>query len=573
MKYVKTRKRFAYKIISSALVISMLSSYSAGAKFVDLSGYSWAEQAINDMADLGILNGVGDNKFSPQGNVTRQEFLAMVLRAFGGEEKISELAQKMSEKAQYEDKSLYTLSEAEKSYGEDNWSNEILVASQYFDNIEKLWACDLSQWGEKATRAEMAFIMMTVAEGLGNEKFEIKDGINSVIGDFSDVITSQFGYYIMQAYSNGILVGVDDSGSYKPNNFVTRAETACAMQRLVDTQKRKNIDVDKTSNIISVKPNNIDEVTAIFKNIIMLEQDKVELDTSNINWKYGYELDLKNAYYAVLSDSPSLKYAYDVSFKQDANKITCTFSYMPYKLNAYKNGIPEGAYEISSLKDITLLTNNMIDGTTSKKIAITNPDIDVDDIQRTLLQCGYGFIVYTLNKDATEIVATCNTGVDSLSESVLDINESFNLAKSILEKIINDKMTDMEKIQAIYKYITTTVKYDWRYYNDIKSMPFISTTALGALRDNTAICGGYSWAMKTMLDYCGIENYTVSGKLGNESHAWNYIILNGKGYYCDPTSDRTGGDYWFMLSRDELDKKGNHTWNGDFYERLADLNN
>ena len=113
------------------------------------------------------------------------------------------------------------------------------------------------------------------------------------------------------------------------------------------------------------------------------------------------------------------------------------------------------------------------------------------------------------------------------------------------------------------------MEYDWRYYQAPETMPKISTTALGALRDHVAICGGYSWALKTMLDVCGVESYPVSGVLGSEYHAWNYVILDGKGYYCDPTSDRGGGQYWFLRTKEELQSEGRHTWDADFYERLT----
>jgi len=35
------------------------------------------------MAGLGIAKGVGDNKFNPDGNVTRAEFVALLVRSFG----------------------------------------------------------------------------------------------------------------------------------------------------------------------------------------------------------------------------------------------------------------------------------------------------------------------------------------------------------------------------------------------------------------------------------------------------------------------------------------------------------
>ena len=47
-----------------------------------------------------------------------------------------------------------------------------------------------------------------------------------------------------------------------------------------------------------------------------------------------------------------------------------------------------------------------------------------------------------------------------------------------------------------HRYLTEHVKYDRRYYSDRASMPYHSQTAIGALRDQVAICGGYSHAFR-----------------------------------------------------------------------------
>lgn len=244
----------AYASYKSLDLVSASKSVYADTTFTDLSGYSWAEDAINSMASQGILNGVGNGMFAPKSNVTRQEFAAMAIRAFGGEDKVNELANEMSLKAKFNDSSLFSLEDMESEYG-DNWSNETIVASQYFTSISSLWGDELSEWQKPADRGEMAFILMTIAESLGTEQFKIKDGIEGVIGDYSSAVSnSQFKTSIVKAYSNGILVGMDTQGNYKPSNLSTRAEAACVMQRLVDASKRKEVVVTAPEDNIGVSP-------------------------------------------------------------------------------------------------------------------------------------------------------------------------------------------------------------------------------------------------------------------------------------------------------------------------------
>ena len=315
-------------------------------------------------------------------------------------------------------------------------------------------------------------------------------------------------------------------------------------------------------------PTTQQEITGILREAILQKQETVQLDISQMTWVYGADLDLRNAYFDVLNQWPELKYAYDVQFSQTNQKVDYTIFYMPYQTDAYAQGIPEGAVEIRTLKDILTVTDSLLDGTSSQSIAITNADLQVDDLQRALLHGGYGFFVCTLNGDGTEILVA--PGIEkTLEDSAAAVETTRQMAEDLVAELVTPDMTDRQKVEAVYQWITDNVEYDWRYYQAPETMPKISTTALGALRDHVAICGGYSWALKTMLDVCGVESYPVSGVLGSEYHAWNYVILDGKGYYCDPTSDRGSGQYWFLRTKEELQSEGRHTWDANFYERLT----
>ncbi len=55
--------------------------------FTDLASVAWAKEAINTLAADGIVNGIGDGTFAPQRNVTRAEFVKMIVEAFDFEGK------------------------------------------------------------------------------------------------------------------------------------------------------------------------------------------------------------------------------------------------------------------------------------------------------------------------------------------------------------------------------------------------------------------------------------------------------------------------------------------------------
>lgn len=298
-------------------------------------------------------------------------------------------------------------------------------------------------------------------------------------------------------------------------------------------------------------------------------EEEILLDVSGREWKFGMENDLRNIYYSVLGRRPELKYTYDMTVEGTDGEVRCSFHYMPYSTGAYAGALPAGSLSVGSLHDADVMAQSMTDGTERLSVAITDPELEVDDIQRAVGQAGYGWLAVSLSRDGTQFVATPVSGM-TLSECAAQIEESFALAGELLEELVTGEMTQKEKLEAVYGYITEKVSYDFRYYSGKNDMPHASTVALGALRDNLAVCGGYAHALETMLDMCGIENYTVSGTCKGEYHAWNYVVLDGEGYYCDPTADRHGMRGHFLLTREELEEKGGYDWDGEFYPRLRE---
>lgn len=100
-------------------------------------------------------------------------------------------------------------------------------------------------------------------------------------------------------------------------------------------------------------------------------------------------------------------------------------------------------------------------------------------------------------------------------------------------------------------------------------MPYESQTALGALRDGTAICGGYAHALKLLLEKAGIPCVNVTGSYYGENHMWNCALIDGQWLYLDATADRGGLRSRFLLTGDELSALGSHTWKREQVEALT----
>ena len=112
--------------------------------------------------------------------------------------------------------------------------------------------------------------------------------------------------------------------------------------------------------------------------------------------------------------------------------------------------------------------------------------------------------------------------------------------EGILDKCIEEGMTDFEKELAIHDALINHVSY--YKYKDINEIPAIKHTAYGALVDKEAVCDGYSKAYKLLLEKVGIDSIIVTGELNKVPHAWNMIKLENEYYHVDATSDKLEED-------------------------------
>lgn len=268
---------------------------------------------------------------------------------------------------------------------------------------------------------------------------------------------------------------------------------------------------------------------------------------------------LQNASNQVLSVRPELKYAYALECVDGAEGTVCKISYMPYKLG-YPDGVPEGAVEIHNLAELVAAADNAL-GTEEIPIVIRDPELLMDDMQRALQLAGYGYVVYTLNSDATAICASPGVS-ETMEQNLKAVQEVQRLAKETAETILTDTMDDEEKLRAIYGFIVENTTYDYRYYQDPASLPYESRTAFGPLQNGTAICGGFSWVFRMLCEEAGIPCWNVTGTGAGEEHMWNCALIDGAYRYFDTTWDagRADESQWRYFARTEEEISQDHFW-------------
>lgn len=178
------------------------------------------------------------------------------------------------------------------------------------------------------------------------------------------------------------------------------------------------------------------------------------------------------------------------------------------------------------------------------KYHILNYDADLTDIrlERNGLKqykLTYWPEYYTTHSEETAVDQTLQTLIQS-------------------ELKLSNTASDYEKAKAVYDYLSSHSTYDLSLRNG-KSR----CSAYDALINHHAVCQGFANASYKMLRELGVMNRIVIGEVyyNNEwrIHAWNYVLIDGKWYNFDATTeDHFFEDYgwisykWFLKTDEDL---------------------
>ena len=104
--------------------------------------------------------------------------------------------------------------------------------------------------------------------------------------------------------------------------------------------------------------------------------------------------------------------------------------------------------------------------------------------------------------------------------------------------------TDAEKLQAIRSYMKSNFVYD--YIRSITQRDAYLADVDGVFESKTGLCQDFAAIMACMLRVQGIPTQMaigqVTGNLGTISHAWNYVLIDGKYERVDITAEISGSN-------------------------------
>lgn len=127
----------------------------------------------------------------------------------------------------------------------------------------------------------------------------------------------------------------------------------------------------------------------------------------------------------------------------------------------------------------------------------------------------------------------------------------------IVNDAVLDDYNDIEKALALYEFLTEYCTYDYEMLNHMSDQQD-RQGGYRALIEKKGICNEFACLYQYLLLQCGVDVEESGGPsvtYGQDSHAWVYVTIDGKGYLIDPTwgetSDRRPILKYFLFT-DEL---------------------
>lgn len=166
-------------------------------------------------------------------------------------------------------------------------------------------------------------------------------------------------------------------------------------------------------------------------------------------------------------------------------------------------------------------------------------------------------------------------------EQIKQIDEETD---KVLKKLINDQMSDYDKIKTMHDYIINNTEYDISRNEDGTSK-HLSYLAYGPLFEGYATCNGYTDLMSIYLTKMGFDNFEVATtpqeiSYSATGHIWNAVYYNNEWLHIDLTWDdpvsNDNKDYlfhtYFLINNEQMKKADSgetvieeHNFNKNYY--------
>ena len=202
------KKKTLSILLSAILVILHLNGlvvYARDEDFNDVPSEYWAYDTIMELSDKGIIDGFDDNTFNPNGEITREQFIKLLVCATDNVE---------------ENASTDNIEDI----GSEEWSYNYLANADECSIIGKE---DYSNGFNAHGLLDRKTAVKWISKSINVSNNNVQTGI------FKDITDDDTDFYASELNGYGIINGYED-GSFRPDNVLTRAEAATIIKNITD---------------------------------------------------------------------------------------------------------------------------------------------------------------------------------------------------------------------------------------------------------------------------------------------------------------------------------------------------
>ena len=365
------------------------------ASFYDVPSNAWYSQAVNSLADQGIVSGTGGGNYSPKATLTRAAFVTMLAKA----------TLSATDLSQYTFSSSF--SDVKSSYWGNryiNWAVETGVANGYEDNTFR---------PERAvTRQEMAVMVKNLAESTGKQF----PNINSAM-TFRDQgqIASWATEAVRLCQQASVISGDADTRMFRPTGRATRAEAASIVYKFLQNCKHGDyIIVQKRVNGVAARalvffPDDFNAGLAMAQNMVDGRES-----ASSIIQRTGATIAVNGAFFNMDDYTPL------GTLISDGRVLTVDNTYAPEKAALVMS--PSGDFSVESFSTFftaTLVDESGAEVASFEKVGVNKWPSSSSDATRLIMTRDWGTTLNFYTRDAVVVDANgVITAVYTYAENV-----------------------------------------------------------------------------------------------------------------------------------------------------------
>lgn len=221
------------RIIAGFLIFTAaLVQTASAAEFEDIKGH-WAEEAVNALAEKGIVNGISPTEFNPDGIITRAEFLRMITVTVG----IGDVEYRPGECLDVPKDAWYAgciQSALDKGLIPRDMIEDYDVKVEYSNGASRAVYSGKFKPETPITREEIAALTQTAYQYWTNiDTMQGTDHSDEI--DFMDLgSVSRWALpYVRLAFAQGFINGMGDE-NFRPHATATRAQAAVVINRMLN---------------------------------------------------------------------------------------------------------------------------------------------------------------------------------------------------------------------------------------------------------------------------------------------------------------------------------------------------